>query len=154
MIYPRSLPVSDPNKDMPHEIKKLYIEAATIFQDSPRASAALLRLGIENLCHELGEEGTLNECIAALVQKGINTKIKLALDYCRVIGNNAVHPGQIDLEDDSNKVFILFDLVNDIADEMITKPREMQEKYSSLPASVRKGIEKRDSSASQSTPNN
>ena len=154
MIYPRSLPVPGPNEDMDDEIKKLYLEAATIYQDSSRASAALLRLCIEKLCNQLGEKGRLDDCIAALVQKGITKKIQQALDYCRVIGNNAIHPGQIDLEDDSNKVFILFDLVNDIADQMITKPKEMEDKYSSLPERVRESIEKRDSSARQSTPNN
>ena len=153
MIYPRSLPVPGPNEDMDDEIKKLYLEAATIYQDSSRASAALLRLCIEKLCNQLGEKGRLDDCIAALVQKGITKKIQQALDYCRVIGNNAIHPGQIDLEDDSNKVFILFDLVNDIADEMITKPKEMEDKYSSLPERVRESIEKRDSRASQSSPN-
>ena len=153
MIYPKSLPVPGPNEDMDDEIKKFYLEAATIFHHSPRASAALLRLCLEKLCHQLGEEGTLNECIAALVQKGINEKMQKALDYCRVMGNNALHPGQIDLEDDSNKVLMLFDLVNDIADEMLTKPKELEQKYSSLPESVKESIEERDSRASQSTSN-
>ena len=146
MIYPRSFSFPEPNEDLNYGIKKLYREAATVFQDSPRASAALLRLCIEELCQQLGETGVLNTCIGNLVKKGLNTQIQQALDYCRVIGNNAVHAGKIDLEEDPNKVSILFDLVNDIAYEMITKPNEMERKYSSLPEGARKAIANRDKS--------
>ena len=83
MIYPRSLTVPGPNEDMRDETKKLYLEAAAIFQDSPRASAALLRLCIEKLCNQLGEKGKLDKCIAALVQKGVNEQMQQALDYCQ-----------------------------------------------------------------------
>ncbi len=144
MIYPRSFPFSAPNEDMDDEIKELYLEAAKIFQDSPRASAALLRLCVEKLCRQLGEKGDLNTCIGNLVKKGLDTRIQQALDYCRVIGNSAVHIGEIDVEEENDKVQTLFDLVNDIAQEMITKPREMKKKYSSLPEQSRRQIESRD----------
>ncbi len=144
IIYPRSFSFPEPNEDLNDEIKKLYCEAATVFQDSPRASAALLRLCIEELCQQLGETGALNTCIGNLVKKGMSRQIQQALDYCRVIGNSAVHAGKIDLEEDPSKVSTLFDLVNDIAYEMITKPREMKRKYSTLPEGARKAIEDRD----------
>ena len=60
MIYPRSIPFPDPNEDLDDGIKKLYREAANVYQDSPRASAALLRLCLEKLCQQLGEKGNLN----------------------------------------------------------------------------------------------
>lgn len=144
MIYPRSSPLPDPNEDMNDEIKELYREAVLIFQDSPRASAALLRLCVQKLCVELGEKGDLNTSIKHMVAKGLNERIQQALDYCRVIGNEAVHPGKINIEDDTDQVSILFALVNDIAQEMITKPKEMREKYASLPEGLRKQIDKRD----------
>ena len=144
MIYPRSFPFSAPNEDMDDEIKDLYLEAAKIFQDSPRASAALLRLCVEKLCRQLGEKGDLNTCIGNLVEKGLDTKIQKALDYCRVIGNSAVHIGEIDVEEENDKVQTLFCSVNDIAQEMITKPKEMEERYSSLPEQSRRQIERRD----------
>lgn len=144
MIYPRSSPFPAPNEDMDDEIKGLYLEAAKIFQDSPRASAALLRLCVEGLCRQLGEKGGLNACIGNLVNKGLDEGMQQALDYCRVIGNNAVHIGEIDVEEGSDKVPTLFYLVNDIAQEMITKPKERKEKYSFLPEQSRKQIERRD----------
>ena len=144
MIYPRLSSLPKPNPDIDDEIKKLYLEATRIFQDSPRASAAMLRLCVEKICRQLGEQGTLNTCIGNLVKRGLDQQIQQALDYCRVIGNNAVHPGEIDIEEDTDTVEILFALVNDIAREMITKPKELKEKYSSLPEKTKKQIEKRD----------
>ncbi len=147
MIYPRASSLPDPNEDMDDAIKQLYREARTIFQDSPRASAALLRLCVEKLCRQLGEEGDLNTCIKKLVKKGLAEQIQQALDYCRVIGNEALHPGRIDIEENVGHVSALFSLVNDIAQEMITKHREireMKQKYSSLPEENRKQIAQRD----------
>lgn len=147
MIYPRSISFPEPNEDLDDGIKTLYREAASVYPDSPRASAALLRLCIEKLCQRLGETGALNTCIGNLVKKGLNTQIQQALDYCRVIGNSAVHAGQIDIEEDLSKVSILFDLVNDIAYEMITKPKELKRKYAALPEGARKAIANRDKRA-------
>ena len=102
---------------------------------------------LRNYANNLGETGALNTCIGNLVKERIDTQIQQALDYCRVIGNSAVHAGQIDIEEDLSKVSILFDLVNDIAYEMITKPKEMDRKYSALPESARKAIANRDKRA-------
>ena len=132
VIYPRSQPFPEPNEDLDEGIRKLYYEAAGIYQDSPRAAAALLRLCIEKLCRQLGETGSLNTCIGNLVENGMNTHIQQALDYCRVIGNSAVHAGQIDLEEDPSKVSILFDLVTHVTqsgdrgglDSTDTRPRK------------------------------
>jgi len=62
----------------------------------------------------------------------------------RVIGNNAVHPGTIDLKDDRDTVNKLFRLVNFIAHKTITEPREVDEIYNGLPADKVAGINKRD----------
>ena len=45
----------------------------------------------------------------------------------------AVHPGTVDLADDSETVNKLFKLVNLIVEEMITKPREINGLYEELP---------------------
>jgi len=42
--------VEAPNSDLSEDIKKDYLKAANIFTDSPRASAALLRLALQKLC--------------------------------------------------------------------------------------------------------
>ena len=50
-----------------------------------------------------------------------------------MIGNNAVHPGTLDLRDDSATAEKLFGLVNLIAEIMISQPKRVAEMYDSLP---------------------
>lgn len=101
MVYPRARGAPMPNPDMPADVRTDYEEAAQVLQDSPRSAAALLRLAIQKLCVELGQPGkNLDHDIAALVKDGLRVEIQQALDIVRVVGNNAVHPGELDLKDD------------------------------------------------------
>jgi len=68
----------------------------------------------------------------------------MALDAVRVIGNNAVHPGQIDLTDDVATATALFGLVNFISEKMISEPAEIKRLYDLLPAGALAQIQKRD----------
>lgn len=134
-----------PNPDLPPEIKADFIEAMKIVDTSPRGSAALLRLCIQKLCKHLGKTGDkLNNDIAELVRDGLDARIQKALDIVRVVGNNAVHPGQIDLTDDKDTASKLFRLVNMISDAMITQPKHVDEFYNLLPEASKLQIEKRD----------
>jgi hypothetical protein len=73
--------------------------------------------------------------------------IQQLLDFVRVIGNNTVHPGMIDLKDNSVLAIKLFDLVNIVAEIMITQPKEIKALYEGvLPESAREGINNRDKS--------
>ena len=145
MIFPRKSLIQPPNQDLKDDIRSIYNEAALIYQDSPRASAALLRLCVDMLCIQLGEEdGNLFDRIGNLVKQGLSGQTKKALEVCRVVGNDAVHPGMIDIDENPEIVFTLFGLINYIAHEMITKPREIEELFSSLPEEKRNSIEQRD----------
>lgn len=146
VIYPKQTFFCLPNKDLSDDIKKDYLEAANIFNDSPRSSAALLRLAIQKLCKELGEKGeNINNDIASLVQKGLNPQIQKSLDILRVTGNNAVHPGEINIEENPELVKRLFGLINFIAEKMITEPKEINSFYEEIPEKDKENIEKRDS---------
>ena len=61
-----------------------------------------------------------------------------------MIGNEAVHPGQMDLKDDLNTAETLFGLVNLIAEKMISEPKHVDAVYESLPQGKREAIERRD----------
>lgn len=99
------------------------------------------------LCEGLGENAhNLNDAIAALVKKGLPEMVQQALDTVRVIGNNAVHPGQIDVGDQPATAESLFKLVNLVVQRMITDLRETEEIYNTLPESARDAIARRDSS--------
>ncbi|MCS1408356.1 MAG: hypothetical protein M2R45_01531 [Verrucomicrobia subdivision 3 bacterium] len=52
MIYPASTPFPAPNEDFNDDIKELCCEAAVIFNASPRASAAMMRLCVEKILKE------------------------------------------------------------------------------------------------------
>ena len=114
LVYPFTGTAPLPNVDMPEDVKFDYEEARSIVNQSPRGAAALLRLAIQKICKHLGEKGEdLNTDIGNLVQKGLPVKLQQALDSVRVIGNNAVHPGQIDITDDvdtANKLFVFINI--------------------------------------------
>jgi hypothetical protein len=145
LIYPEQAFTIRPNDDMPYEVRLDFVEAASIVDQSPRGAAALLRLCLQNLTAYLGVKGkNLDDDIGTLVKNGLDRRIQKALDVVRVIGNQAVHPGQIDLRDDKATATKLFELVNLIVEATITSPKHVQEMFEALPNGVLKAIEKRD----------
>jgi hypothetical protein len=52
-----------------------------------------------------------------------------ALNSVRVIGNNAVQPGQIDIADDRATAYKLFGFVNIISSIFITQPKQIDDYY-------------------------
>ena len=67
-----------------------------------------------------------------------------ALDVLRVIGNNAVHPGQIDLKDDKETAISLFQILNAIIARCITVNKKIDALYEGLPPTALEAIKKRD----------
>jgi hypothetical protein len=144
-IYPQIANAPIPNPDLSSDVLRDYREAGAILNESPRGAAALLRLAIQKICKELGGEGeSINADIAHLVSTGLDKRVQQALDVVRVVGNNAVHPGLIDLRDNRAIAEKLFDLVNIIADIMISQPKHIQAMFDGLPAGSRRAIQKRD----------
>ena len=145
LIYPKISIAPPPNADLAKDIQNDYQEAANILSDSPRAAAALLRLALQKLCKQLGEKGeNINSDINSLVTKGLNPLVQKSLDALRITGNNAVHPGEIDLSEEPERVVKLFGLINFIAAKMITEPKEIEGFYDSLPQGALEAIDKRD----------
>lgn len=145
MIYPNFVGIEIPNQDLNKDIQNDYQEAAEILQKSPRGAAALLRLAVQKLCVQLGQKGKdLNNDIKNLVKRGLPIKIQQSLDSLRVIGNEAVHPGQMDLKDNIETATSLFHLINFIAEKLITEPKEIAQIYDTLPESKKKQISERD----------
>jgi hypothetical protein len=156
LIWPASSTAPPANPDLPESIRQDYAEAAQVLPHSPRAAAALLRLAVEKLAQHLvekidgpftGRPPKVDDLIAKLVERGLSEKILLALDVVRVIGNEAVHPGTIDLKDDEATAISLFPLINLVAERMITEDRHISEAFAALPESKRKAIEARNERA-------
>lgn len=144
-VYP-DIVAEEANQDMPEPVKQLYNEAGLIYNKSPRAACALLRLAIDRLCNCLGEnDRDINKNIGALVDKGLPQTVQKALDVVRVVGNKAVHPGQISFDvDDTGTATMLMRLLNIIVERMVTEPKEIESLYQELPASIKESVSKRD----------
>ncbi|MBL1176850.1 DUF4145 domain-containing protein [Pantanalinema sp. GBBB05] len=148
LVDPPDVAAPPPHDDLPEDCKLDYEEARNIFASSPRASAALLRLCVQKLLVHLGGNGKhINTDIKELVEKGLPLLVQQALDYCRVVGNNSVHPGEIDVNDSPDIAASLFDMINFIVQDRITRPKEIQALYHRLPESARKSIEQRDNTS-------
>lgn len=145
LFYPQMYVAPLPAADMPGDVKEGYEEARAIFSQSPCGAAALLRLAIQKLVIALGEGGdNLNDSIGNLVKKGLRADIQKALDVVRVVGNNAVHPGELNVEDNPAMALSLFKLTNLIVEDMITKPKEVSKLFEALPQGAKDAIAKRD----------
>lgn len=146
LVYPAQITVEDPNDDMPDEVKKLYRESAQILSISPRAAAALLRLGLQILLGAVGGGGkNINNDIGKIVALGVEPETQRALDILRVFGNNGAHPGAIKLDEDPGLVIKMYELMNYITDRLITQKNQINELFEGLPEKIKDDIESRDS---------
>ena len=67
------------------------------------------------------------------------------LTFVRVVGNKAVHPGEITFDvDDIKTAKSLMRLINMIGQSMITDPKDIEDMYNLLPESAKESIERRD----------
>lgn len=142
IIWPQENEAPEPAADMPEKIVADYMEAGSILGASPRGAAALLRLCVQKLCRLLlGDDAkdTIDKDIATLVSRGLDKRVEMALDIVRVVGNESVHPGKMDMKDDRATAEELFGLVNVIVEMMITQPKRIAELYSKLPPEKLKG---------------
>jgi hypothetical protein len=98
----------------------------------------------------LGEKGdNINDDIGKLVEKGLSPQIQMSMDIVRVVGNNSVHPGELDVRDDQETALKLFALISLIVSEMITRPAEINAFFGGLPQGAREQIAKRDGTAAK-----
>ena len=133
LVWPKQTSAPPANADLPGDIREVYKEAAAIMADSPRGAAALLRLALEKLCRHLepnpdwwktaGRSPGIADYTREWAARGsVDRRIEKALDSVRLVGNNAVHPGVIDLDDDAEIVETLFFLVNYVTEKNISEP--------------------------------
>lgn len=152
VFYPPTHHEFEPNPDLSDNVKADFKKAREIVGFSPRGAAALLRVCVQNLCIHLKKPGkNLNEAIGSLVADGLPKNIQKALDLVRVTGDKAVPPGELDLKDDRATAEKLFGLINMIAYDQITQPKDVKAMYDNLPEGAKKQIKKRDGNEPQDT---
>lgn len=146
LLYPLVSGVPAPHSDMPEDVQADYLEAREVLPYSSRAAAALIRLALQRLCIGLGKSPKIDRAIGELVQDGLPQGVQRALDAIRIIGNESVHPGEIQDDDIDKSVGSMFELLNFIVQDRITRFKEIDALYDSLPESKRQGVERRDAS--------
>lgn len=145
LIFPSTISAPVAHEHLPSDCQVDFEEAREISSRSPRGAAALLRLCLQKLLGHIGGKGEhIDTDIKALVALGLDPHIQQALDVIRVTGNNAVHPLEMNLEDDHDSVLVLFEMINFIVEERISRPLKTQYRFANLPEKARLAIEKRD----------
>lgn len=131
VVYPESLAnVPNPNSDICTEAQELYLEAAKVLTYSPRAATALLRVTLETmLTKDLHLSGSIYNMIGQLYSTGIPEQLEIGLHFARIAGNAADHvePGMIQLNgtDGQKTALALFDIINFLADDQISRKKRL-----------------------------
>ncbi|QDH14013.1 hypothetical protein E3E12_07280 [Formicincola oecophyllae] len=66
---------------------------------------------------------------------------------CRIAGNEVVHLGKINFDDNADLARKLFRMVNLIVEKAISDPQELAETWDYMPEQARLAVEKRDAIA-------
>ena len=131
LIYPLSRTPITFNTDIPAGILEICEEAASISNLSLRSSLLLGRIIIDRLLKEKAKEGTINEMANQLLHESaisLNTHAKITA--IRLLGNDINHNDVIDITTISP--IAIFDLINQIADDLITRPKEFESLQESI----------------------
>jgi len=148
MIYPLDRQGDEPHEEMPSTVRDIYEEARATAPVSRKSAAGLLRLGLQLLVDDLEPgSGSIDAKIGALVTRGLDPHVQQAMDVLRVVGNESVHPGTIDLNTDDDLLPALFRLVNLIVEQVIARPRHVADLFAKLPPGKLEAIQRRDGKA-------
>lgn len=159
IVFPAARTAPQPSPDMPQIPRELYQEAALVMQVSRRAGAAMARATLERLLIDLDPMDTprppaLDERIIHVTAR-VSSALEPALTVIRHAGNKALHVADapddtlvlvLD-EEDEGIVELLFSAINDLVDELVTKPNARQRLLNTVPASVIEAIERKKAAA-------
>jgi len=134
LIIPSASTLPHPHVETPTKVSKTYSEAMNVYPSSVRAADALIRIALQELVTELGDQGNnITEDIARFVEDGLPAQIQQALEYLGVIGECPVEPEVIHTEDKKEETIALFEIFNLIVEYMIIKKKQMKTLYDKLP---------------------
>lgn len=147
MVFPGVALGSPPHEEMPAEARELYEEAREVVGTSRRAGAALARAALERLLSVLDPVDGRLSLFGRIdhVMPRVSGSLAKMLTLVRHAGNESVHPNSdpddvmILVLDPANEavVSVMFESINDLVDELISKPRRQQELFEKLPENVR-----------------
>jgi predicted RNA-binding Zn-ribbon protein involved in translation (DUF1610 family) len=154
LIYPRVSGIVPPAADMPPEVVDLYNEAREVMAVSRRAGAALARATLEKLLKLLKEpdatqpkNASLADRIEAMVPK-VSSSLGEMLTIIRHLGNKTIHPEDepddavvLVLDESQTELAgLLFESINELVDQRITKPATSKRFLGMVPDNVLKKV--------------
>ena len=153
MMYPVRSTAPQPHEDMSPSVQELYRESGEVFGISRRAGAALARATLERLLKELDPDaGKLD--LAGRIERitpTVSGSLGQMLTVIRHAGNKSLHvedqPDDVivlilDPEEDG-VVEIIFQSINDLVEELVTRPARAQALFEKVPQGVRDNVGKR-----------
>jgi len=138
LVYPKACNVKTPHAAVPEDLKKDFIEASLILNDSPKASAALSRRCLQSTLRDqenINEGSLIKEIEQAMVS--LPSYIADAIDSIRQIGNFAAHPMKSDstgeiVEVEAGEAQWNLDVLELLFDFYYVQPSMLKEKQEAL----------------------
>ncbi|MBW4042768.1 MAG: DUF4145 domain-containing protein, partial [Acidobacteria bacterium] len=158
MVYPLVGPATAPHEDMPEHVRSLYEEARRVAAVSRRAGAGMARTTLEYLLKQVLPEVGVTikpsdrlDGLLALAEPEVSSGLRKRLEVVRFAGNKSVHveaaPSDVMVlvldEEDEAILGLLFQTVNDLVDELITRRKQTEDAYAMLPEGVLANIERK-----------
>lgn len=152
LVYPAGSTAPLPHEEMPAGARELYVEAREVVGISRRAGAALARASMERLLKTLDPDAgtaSLEKRIERLLPK-VSSSLGDLLTVIRHAGNKSLHaeedPDQLTVlvldPGEEEVVDFMFTAINNLVDELITRPRKAAELYALVPQGVRDRVDK------------
>lgn len=145
LAWPLNSLIEAPIDEIPEDIKILYNEARSFIELSPKGSCAIIRLALQKLCNRLAgqdEKKKIDGAIKKLVENGLPKLLQKAMDSIRIIGDETVHPGQINIDDNREFAVAMFRMMNIIVKKIILEPKEIDDLYQLMPENKKEEIRK------------
>ncbi len=153
ILFPRSSTIPSASKDTPGDVLALYEEGRAVWPISRRAGAALARAALEKMLRN-DPGASKKDDLVTLISKAkptLPSHVGTLLDVVRHAGNKSLH-----VEDEPDEVMVLlldennteigpiiFEAINLLVDERVTKPAAVSALFDNLPQGVKESIERR-----------
>lgn len=153
IMFPRTSTLPPAARDMPGDVLDLYEEGRAVWPVSRRAGAALARAALEKMLRSEPAASKKDDLVALIgkAKPTLPSHVGTLLDIVRHAGNKSLH-----VEDEPDDVMVLvldegntdigtiiFEAINLLVDERITKPGAVAALYAGLPDGVKESIERR-----------
>jgi hypothetical protein len=153
IVFPHTSTIPVASKDTPSDVLALYDEGRAVWPISRRAGAALARAALEKMLRS-DPSALKKDDLITLISKAkptLPSHVGSLLDVVRHAGNKSLH-----VEDEPDDVMVLvldegnteigpliFEAINLLVDERVTKPAAVEALFDGLPQGVKDSINRR-----------